>query len=218
MKIYMNTGGLAATNGYLVANETAAQAIIIDAPHKTVAPLLDIARRNQWRIIYLILTHGHWDHIGDHQVVTDAFPEAKVLIHRLDEPRLMKPESMFFPLPYRIPARRADAYLEDGQTIALGDLTFSLMHTPGHSPGHVVLHCAGESLLLAGDLLFARSIGRTDLPDSNSADMRRSLQRVLALPENTVVRPGHGPATSIGAEKNSNPFLAQLDSSTHFQK
>jgi hydroxyacylglutathione hydrolase len=210
MKIYMNTGGLVATNGYLVADETSSQAAIVDSPHNTIAPLLSIARHNHWNIIYLLFTHGHWDHIGDHRLVTDAHPAAKVLIHALDEPKLIHPISIFMPLPYRIEARKADGYLEDRQIINIGKLQFQVLHTPGHSPGHVVFHCASENLLLAGDLLFAGSVGRTDLPDSDPDAMTRSLKRISTLPDQTAVHSGHGPATTIGAEKQENPFLLEL--------
>ncbi len=207
MKIHTNTGGLAATNAYLIADETTGDAAMVDAPQNTTAPLLNVARHNKWNIRYLLLTHGHWDHTSDHKVVTDAYPDAKVLIHKLDEPKLIKPGSLIFTLPYTIPPRRADGYLEDGATINIGNLEFTIIFTPGHSPGHVVLYCPAESLLLAGDLLFAGAIGRTDLPDSDPAAMEQSLQRVAALPDDTAVRPGHGPPTTIGQEKKSNPFL-----------
>ncbi len=207
MKIFMNTGGLAATNAYLVADDTMGQAAVIDAPRKTLAPLLRIAAKHHWTITYLLLTHGHWDHIGDHKVLTDAWPQAKVLIHRLDEPKLLKPGSRFYPLKYVIPARRADGYLEDGQTITVGKVQLEVLHTPGHSPGHVALYCRAERELFAGDLLFTQSIGRTDLPDSSPADMRRSLQRILQLPQATVVRPGHGAPTTLRTERSENPFL-----------
>lgn len=207
MKIHTNTGGLAATNAYLIADETTGDAAIIDAPQNTLLPLLNVARHHQWNIRYLLLTHGHWDHISDHQVLTDAYPNAKVLIHRLDEPKLIKPGSLIFTLPYTIPPRKADGYLEDGQRIHIGNLEFQIIFTPGHSPGHVALYCPGQSLLMAGDLLFAGAIGRTDLPDSDPAEMEKSLMRVAELPEETAVRPGHGPPTTIGKEKMSNPFL-----------
>ncbi len=207
MKLHMNTGGLAATNGYLLADERAGAAVIIDAPQNTVNPLLNIVRHHNWRLTHLLLTHGHWDHTSDHQVVTEAFPEAKVLIHRLDEPKLLHPGSKLFQLPYTIPPRHADGYLDDGQIINVGDLQLQVIFTPGHSPGHVVLYCAQEKLLLAGDLLFAGSIGRTDLPDASTTAMKSSLQRVMELPDETSVRPGHGPATTIGEERRTNPFL-----------
>ena len=207
MKISTNTGGLAATNAYLIADENTGDAAIIDAPQNTVLPLLNMAKHNGWNIRYLLLTHGHWDHTSDHKVVTDAYPDAKVLIHALDEPKLITPGSRIFTLPYKIPPRKADGYLEDGKTIHIGKQEFQIIFTPGHSPGHVVLYCPAESLLIAGDLLFAGAIGRTDLPDSDPAAMEISLQRVTQLPDNTAVRPGHGPPTTIGQEKQSNPFL-----------
>ncbi len=207
MKISTNTGGLAATNAYLIADENTGEAAIIDAPQNTVLPLLNVAKHHGWNIRYLLLTHGHWDHTSDHKVVTDAYPDAKVLIHALDEPKLITPGSMIFSLPYKIPPRKADGYLEDGKTIKIGNLEFQIIFTPGHSPGHVVLYCPTESLLIAGDLLFAGAVGRTDLPDSDPAAMEISLQRVAQLPNNTTVRPGHGPPTTIGQEKLSNPFL-----------
>ena len=207
MKISTNTGGLAATNAYLIADENTGDAAIIDAPQNTVLPLLNVAKHNGWNIRYLLLTHGHWDHTSDHKVVTDAYPDAKVLIHALDEPKLITPGSRIFTLPYKIPPRKADGYLEDGKTIHIGKQEFQIIFTPGHSPGHVVLYCPAESLLIAGDLLFAGAIGRTDLPDSDPAAMEISLQRVTQLPDNTAVRPGHGPPTTIGQEKQSNPFL-----------
>ncbi len=210
MKLHMNTGGLAATNGYLLADERAGAAVIIDAPQNTVNPLLNIVRHHNWRLTHLLLTHGHWDHTSDHHVVTEAFPEAKVLIHRLDEPKLLHPGSKLFQLPYTIPPRHADGYLDDGQIINVGDLQLQVIFTPGHSPGHVVLYCAQEKLLLAGDLLFAGSIGRTDLPDASTTAMKSSLQRVMELPDETSVRPGHGPATTIGEERRTNPFLQMV--------
>ena len=207
MKISTNTGGLAATNAYLIADETTGDAAMIDAPQDTVLPLLNVAKHHRWNVRYLLLTHGHWDHISDHKVVTDAYPNAKVLIHALDEPKLITPGSLIFSLPYTIPPRSADGYLEDGKTISIGKLEFQIIFTPGHSPGHLVLYCPTESLLIAGDLLFAGAIGRTDLPDSDPAAMEISLQRVAQLPDHTSVRPGHGPPTTIGKEKRSNPFL-----------
>ena len=210
MKMYMNTGGMVATNGYLVVDQTTGLAVVVDAPHKTLAPLLTIARRNNWKIIHLLLTHGHWDHIGDHELVTNEHREATVLIHKLDEPKLERPISIFMPLTYLIPPRKADGYLEDGQIIHVGNLQLQVLHTPGHSPGHVALYCASENVLLAGDLLFAGSVGRVDLPDSDPSAMKDSLRRVMLLPDQTAVRSGHGPATTIGAEKSENPFLLEL--------
>ncbi len=208
MEIHQNTGGLAATNAYLIADETSGQAALIDAPQNTVQPLIKLARHKGWDIPLLLLTHGHWDHISDHKVYTDHYPNGKVLIHQLDEAKLQHPGSQMFQLPYQIEPRSADAYLRDGDVIEVGTLKLKAIFTPGHAPGHIAFYLADQQVFLAGDLLFAGSIGRTDLPDSDPIAMRQSLAKAMALPNQTSVRPGHGPATDIGTERRSNPFLS----------
>ena len=103
MQILSNTGGVAMTNSFVIADETTRQAVIFDAPDHTVAPLLDQVEKHDWKLIGLWLTHGHFDHLADHKVVTDRFPDAKVLIHALDEPMLKNPGSRMFALPFTIP-------------------------------------------------------------------------------------------------------------------
>ena len=107
MQILQDTGGIAATNCYLVADDETRQAVLFDAPNDTTAPLLDEVKRRGWDVIGLWLTHGHFDHVADHAVVTERFPSAKVLIHRLDEAKLLNPTSVFFPLPFEIQIGRA---------------------------------------------------------------------------------------------------------------
>lgn len=210
MKILMHTGGLAHTNCFVVADEVAKQAVLFDAPDHTVAPLLDAVANNGWDLIGLWLTHGHFDHVADHAVVTERFPNAKVLIHRLDEPKLLRPGSSFFTLPFEIPARKADAYVEDGQRLKIGSLDVKVIHTPGHSPGHVAYHIASEELLIGGDLIIGGSVGRTDLPDSNFNDLVRSVHSVMQLPDATRLLGGHGEPTAIGQERASNDNVQML--------
>jgi glyoxylase-like metal-dependent hydrolase (beta-lactamase superfamily II) len=209
MKIHMKTGGLAETNAYLVVDEASKSAAIIDAPEATTADLLAIAKQQNLNIEYLLLTHGHWDHISDHKVVTTACPNAKVLIHRDEEFRLQKPGSALFELPYSIEPRDADAYIEDGQKIHIGPLTLSAMHTPGHADGHVVLYSAEHAVLFAGDLLMAGAVGRYDLPDGDVDKLKKSLHRIMLLPDETRVLSGHGPGTTIGHERHNNPFIRE---------
>src|SRR3954454_181717 len=133
MKIYLNTGGLAETNCYLLVDQATKIAALIDAPEATTASHLGVAKENGYDIQYLLLTHGHWDHISDHKVVTDAFPDAKVLIHKDDEPKLQQPGSLLFELPYTILPRDADGPIAYGQKIHVGGLVLAAMHTPGHS-------------------------------------------------------------------------------------
>src|SRR6266699_1331574 len=132
----MNSGGIAATNAYLVADEETKQAVVFDAPDNTVAPLLDEAEKHGWDVIGLWLTHGHFDHVADHAVVTTRFPNAKLLIHHLEEAKLKDPNDAMFALPFVISPRSADAYVEDGQELAIGELKVKVIFTPGHAPGH----------------------------------------------------------------------------------
>ena len=211
MKILLNAGGLAETNSYLLVDESTKTAAIIDAPGDTtgkiVGPHLEAAKQNGWDIQYLLLTHGHWDHLSDHKFITDAFPNAKILMHQLDAPMLENPGSQRFPLPYIIPARQPDALLTDNQTIQLGNLTITALHVPGHTPGHLVFHVPEHKILFTGDLLFAGAIGRYDFPGGNLDHLKSSLHRILQLPDDTQILPGHGPSTTIANEKNGNPFI-----------
>lgn len=211
MKIFSNTGGMAQTNAYLLIDDATAAAAIIDAPQDTTAALIEDARRHNATVTHLLLTHGHWDHISDHQVVTNAFPNARVLIPEIEEPRLLKPTGMNWPLPYEIPPRKADAYLVEGQNVHIGNIALQVIATPGHAAGHVCLYApasgAQPPVLFAGDLLMAGSVGRYDFADGDLETLKASLRKVLLLPDNTLVLSGHGPETTIGNEKNGNPFI-----------
>jgi hydroxyacylglutathione hydrolase len=209
MKVIMKTGGIAVTNCFLIADELAKQAVVFDAPDSTVAPLLDEAHKQGWDVIGLWLTHGHFDHVADHAVVTKRFPKAKVLIHPLDEPKLKNPKSQIFPLPFTIPPRAADGLLEDGQKLLIGANEFEVIHTPGHAPGHVMFHCAAQVVLVGGDLIIGGAVGRTDLPDSNHADMEISIRRVMKLPGKTRLLPGHGDVSTLDYELQTNPYVQE---------
>jgi hydroxyacylglutathione hydrolase len=209
MIIAMNTGGIAGTNSYLIGDETTKQAVIFDAPDHTITPLLDHARKVGLEIIGLWLTHGHFDHVADHAEVTRRFPKAKVFIHRLDEPKLQEPGASLFALPFEIPPRSADAYVEDGQQLKLGNLRVEVIHTPGHAPGHVMYHFPDEKILVGGDLIIGGSIGRTDLPDSDHAELERSIRRVMQLPGDTRLLPGHGDVSTLDDERRDNPYVQE---------
>jgi len=209
MKVLADCGGIAETNCYLIADETAGKAVLFDAPNDTTAGLLDEAGRHGWDVIGLWLTHGHFDHVADHAVVTARFPKARLLIHRLDEPKLLMPVDKMFALPFEIPMRKADEYVEDGQELKIGNLTARVMHTPGHSPGHVMYYFAEQNVLVGGDLIIMGSVGRTDLPDSNYGDLQASIRKVMALPPGTQLLPGHGPPSQLADEAKNNPFVAE---------
>lgn len=209
MQILMNAGGIAMTNAFLIADENAKQAVLFDAPNDTVAPLLDAAQERGWDIIGLWLTHGHFDHVADHALVTSRCPHAKVLIHALDEPKLTEPGSRFFQLPFTIPPRKADAYVTDGQSLKIGSIDVNVVHTPGHSPGHVMYHLPAEKLLVGGDLIIMGAVGRTDLPDADENQLFNSIRRVMKLPNDTQLLPGHGQPSTLGDERRDNPYVRE---------
>jgi hydroxyacylglutathione hydrolase len=209
MQILSNTGGLASTNCYLVADESSGQAVLFDAPDHTVSPLLDEAKKRNWDIVGLWLTHGHFDHLADHALVIEKFPKAKLLIHKLDEPKLIQPHSRFFPLPFVIPSRKADEYIEDGQTLKIGSIPLTAIYTPGHSPGHVMFHFPDQNILIGGDLILGNSVGRTDLPDSDFNQLQESIRRVMKLPPETRLLAGHGGVSTLADEAAQNPFVIE---------
>ncbi|MGA2442475.1 MAG: MBL fold metallo-hydrolase [Tepidisphaeraceae bacterium] len=209
MQILTNCGGIAETNCYLIADETSGKAVLFDAPNDTTAALLEQAVQRGWDVTGLWPTHGHFDHVADHAVVTAKFPRARVLIHRLDEPKLLMPVDKMFNLPFEIPLRKADGYVEDGQELKIGNLTARVLHTPGHSPGHVMYYFAEQNVLVGGDLIIMGSVGRTDLPDSNYRDLQGSIRKVMALPPATQLLPGHGPPSRLADEAKNNPFVAE---------
>jgi hydroxyacylglutathione hydrolase len=207
--VLMNTGGIAGTNCYLVADEATKQAVLFDAPNDTVAPLLEEAKRRGLDVVGLWLTHGHFDHIADHAEVSKAFPNAKVLIHRLDDPKLHRPNAMAMLLPFKIPPRQADGYVEDGQKLNIGSIEVEAIHTPGHSPGHVMYHLPTEKVLIGGDLIICGAVGRTDFPDSDAEALNASIRRVMRLPGDTRLLPGHCETSTLSAELETNPYVQE---------
>ncbi len=207
LNVIMTTGGIAATNCFLVIDTDAKHAVLFDAPDGTVAPLLEQVQTRGLKLIGLWLTHGHFDHLADHKVVTDRFPDAKILIHELDEPKLSNPASTSFVLPFTIPPGKADALVCDDQTLMLGSHRVQVIHTPGHAPGHVMYHFPDDKLLVGGDLIIMGAAGRTDLPDSNEKDLFASIRRVMQLPPDTNLLPGHGQPSTLAEERESNPYV-----------
>ena len=210
MKVLMDTGGIVGTNCYVVADETAGECVLFDAPDHTVSALLGHIKQHGWTLKGLWLTHGHFDHLADHQAVTEAFPDAAILIHKLDEPKLLQPTSRVFPLPFVIPPGRAAGYVENGQILTIGSLSCRVMHTPGHAPGHVAYYFAADELLIGGDLIIGGSIGRYDLPDSDAGALAESVRAVMTLPDNTRLLGGHGGPTTIGQERQTNDAVRTI--------
>lgn len=211
MKVLTNTGGLAATCCYVIADETAGEAVLIDAPDHTAGPLLDEVKRLGWKLTGLWLTHGHFDHIADHPLV----PAGPVWIHPLDADKLRDPATQLaafsarsgFRVPLQIPPREPDEVLEDGQVLRVGNLEATVIHTPGHAPGHVGFFFENQQILIGGDLIIGGAVGRTDLPDSDPAALDASIRRVMQLPPETTLLPGHGTPSTLGQERETNPYV-----------
>jgi hydroxyacylglutathione hydrolase len=183
-----------------------ATAWVVDPGGNAAAIAAELRRRHLTPAL-VVLTHGHIDHIAALDELLAAGP-LPVHMHLADARWAFTPFNRLPPY-LRVPARPPTlAGTGDGAVLSAGGLTARVLHTPGHSPGSICLHFAADNLLLSGDTLFRGSAGRTDLPGGDGAALARSLKRLAGLPEETRVIPGHGPATTIGAEKRANPFLA----------
>ena len=193
MQIYTLCLGQLETNCYLVADGDGIAAVIDpgDAPDT----ILEAARTHGLQIQAILLTHGHFDHVGGVRGLAEAL-RCPVWIHEneLTLPTHLTAGTLYY----------TDNYT-DGDTVTVGKLTFTVLHTPGHTPGSVCLRC--ENTLFSGDTLFAGACGRTDLPGGSRAQMVESLARLAAIPENLTVLPGHGEATTLSRERESNPCL-----------
>lgn len=205
MKVLSRTVGPFRENTYLVVDEDTGIAVLID-PGDEGDEIVAMIEKSGASLTAVWLTHAHLDHIGAISAVRRRFKNVPVHLHPIDRP-IYDAGSDFaeqYGLAFEQPDS-PDAELAHGDVMRVGSLAFDVIHAPGHSPGHVVFH--GNGILLGGDVLFAGSIGRTDLPMASPGDMQETLRKMADLPPETVVYPGHGDTTTIGQELNSNPFL-----------
>jgi hydroxyacylglutathione hydrolase len=200
--------GMLQCNCSILGDETSHEAIVID-PGDDIPRIMAILQRHGLTVKQILITHAHIDHIAG-AARLKQLTGAPILYNSRDVPlvQMMDVQAGWLGIP--TPEVRApDDGLEDGKVIAITGLTGSILHTPGHTQGSVCLHLPSQNLLLAGDTLFAGSVGRTDLPGGDTRTLLRSIhEKLLSLTDETVVVPGHGPNTTIGEERTSNPFLS----------
>jgi hydroxyacylglutathione hydrolase len=194
-------------NCSILGDETSREAIVVD-PGDDIPRIMALLAKHSLTVKQILITHAHIDHIaGAHRL--KRLTGAPVLYNQNDLPlvKMMDVQATWLGVPTPT-VEDPDNTLEDGQLIAITGLTGSILHTPGHTEGSICLYLPTQTLLLAGDTLFAGSIGRTDLPGGDTRKILASIHdRLLILPEETTVIPGHGATTTIGSERDSNPFL-----------
>lgn len=199
------------TNCYLVACPETLDAAVID-PGGDADVIVSRARALSLRVVWIINTHGHGDHIAANADLKSAFPDARLAVHEADAAYLGNSSlnlSASLLLPVSSPP--ADMLLKAGDDVNVGKIAFKVIHVPGHTPGGIALYTEngdGAPILLCGDTIFAGGIGRADLPGGSLAQLVKSIrERLLSLPSETAVYPGHGEPTTIGREAASNPYL-----------
>ena len=188
------------TNAYIVACEKTKQCLLIDAPFESFKKITSFLEKNGLSLEVIYLTHSHLDHIADIATFLKGYPGCGLWVHQEDAQNVIDPGSDGIPLFFPIDPATPTGILEEGQAHKVGDLEFTIIHTPGHSPGSVCFHFLQEGVLFSGDTLFKRSIGTLSLPTSEPERMWPSLEKLGMLPSATQIYPGHGNSTTIAQE------------------
>lgn len=206
MKVEHDVVGVVGTNCYFAVNEETKECLIID-PGDNADMLAEKIRQGGYTPVAILLTHGHFDHIMGVEGLRETF-HIPVYVHEDDEQMLKRPDLNAGAMIGARVSLMADELLHDGDELMLAGMKIRVLHTPGHTPGGVCFYFPEEEVLFSGDTLFCESVGRTDLPGGSMGALIRSLkERVMKLPDLTVVYTGHGEPTKIGYEKQNNPFL-----------
>jgi hydroxyacylglutathione hydrolase len=204
------TSSLFEENAYLVAVPGDSACIVVD-PGLDVEAIMALLERERWSPVAILNTHGHADHIAGNAALKERWPEAPLIIGEGDASKLTDPVgnlSAGFGVPLVSPP--ADRTVREGEVLDLAGIRWTVLDTPGHSSGHVVFVTKDLSptIVLGGDVLFEGCIGRSDFPDSDPEALVRSIRdKLFTLGDDTVVLPGHGPATTVGVERRTNPFV-----------
>jgi glyoxylase-like metal-dependent hydrolase (beta-lactamase superfamily II) len=203
------TSGPLATNSYIAVDAAARSAVVVDAPPGCANAVTEALKSRSIEEATIVITHGHWDHTADAAALVEML-KAPVLIHRSDAAGLEHPHSFGYPLPAPLAGVKASGFAEAGAELRRGSLHFRVLHIPGHTPGHIGLYESRMGVVFTGDVLFEGSVGRTDLPGGDWDTLMESIRReLLPLPAHTVVYPGHGGTTTIGREREVNPFVRE---------
>ena len=197
-------------NTYIAHLPDRAEAVVID-PGLEPDLILEELEAHGLTVVAILNTHGHADHIGGNAAINAAFPQAPLLIGAGDAPMLTDAQANFS-APFGIPivSPPADRLLQEGEVIEFAGMRFEIREIPGHSPGHIVFisQDTQPTLVFGGDVLFQGSIGRTDFPGGSFEQLRDGIHgKLYRLPDDTVVLPGHGPSTTVGIEKRTNPYV-----------
>jgi len=210
VNLHVLPAGPIQTNGYLLTEPARGEAVLVDAPGR-VWPLVEpILLKEKCRLLELWLTHGHWDHMQGAANIVRA-TGAKTRGHAADQAMFETPEMMERFMGERLGLQPVtiDHWVKQGDRFSALGLDVEVRHVPGHCPGNVLFYLAAARMAFVGDALFAGGIGRTDLPGGSFEQLEESIrQQIYTLPDTTAVYPGHGPATSVAAEKAGNPYVS----------
>ncbi len=209
MNLHVLPAGPIQTNAYLLTAPERGEAVLIDAPQGVWVEVAEILHTEKCRLTELWFTHGHWDHMqGGAEIVRATV--ARVSAHADDRVLIETPEVMkkFMGEDLGLEAVKVDRWVTQGDQLAALGTVAEVRHVPGHCPGSVMFYFAAMKGAFVGDAIFQRSVGRTDLPGGSFALLEKSIrEQIYTLPNDTTVYPGHGPATTVGAEKTDNPYV-----------
>ena len=208
MEIFCVEAGPILTNCYVIIYNNNNNAVIVDSAFDSCDLLFEILVKHKVKLEGIVLTHSHWDHAGDAQELKRR-TGAPVMIHKDDEYRLLKPNrNTIMPLPFELEPVTPDRYMKHLDKLIFGECEFEVWHSPGHTEGSICLVNHKEKNVFAGDTLFSQSIGRTDLPGGSFELIIQSInEQLMTLDDDYKVYSGHGPSTTIGDERQNNPFL-----------
>ncbi len=212
VKIHVLPSGPIQTIGYLLTEASLGTAVLVDAPGGILAKIRPLLAKEGCKLVELWLTHGHWDHMQDGAAVKRE-TGAVVRAHAADQGLIETPEIMegFMGQRLGLEGVKVDQWVQGGDRLEALGRTFEVRHVPGHCPGNVLFHQAEAKVALVGDALFNSGVGRWDLPGGSFALLEKSIrEQIYTLPDATVVLPGHGERTTVGAEKETNPYVAAV--------